>query len=100
MKTCLNIVRLFEHKSRRAHFTKVLLHRLDGLSVIDSIGFEFISLLLKKSVVMGALVLEVLCEFFDLNLLSLLGGFSFFEELSKLVSLDESISLIFLGVFN
>ena len=76
------------------------MHRLDGLSVVDSIGFEFISLLLKKSIVMRTLVLEVLPEFFDLNLLSLLSSFGFFEELSKLVSLDESISFIFLGVFN
>jgi len=49
---------------------------------------------------MGALILEVLCEFLDLNLLSLLSSFSFFEELSKLVSLYESISLILLGVFD
>ena len=49
---------------------------------------------------MSALVLEILYEFLDLNLLRLLSCFSFFEELSKLVSLDKSISFILLGVFD
>ena len=77
-----------------------MLHRLDSLGVIDSIGLELISFLFDKAIVVGALILEVLCEFLDLNLLSLLSSFSFFEELSKLVSLYESISLILLGVFD
>jgi hypothetical protein len=49
---------------------------------------------------MSSLVLEILYEFLDLNLLRLLSSFSFFEELSKLVSLYESISFILLGVFD
>ena len=76
------------------------MHRIDGLGVVDSICFEFISLLLDIPIVVGALILEILCKFFDLDLLSLLSCFSFFEELSKLVSLDESISFILLGIFD
>jgi hypothetical protein len=76
------------------------LHRFEALGVVDSICFEFIGLLLDVTIVMGSLVLEILYEFFNLNLLCLLSSFSFFEELSKLVSLYESISFILLGVFD
>lgn len=76
------------------------MHRFEGLGVVDSICFKFISLLLDVTIVMSALVLEILYEFLDLNLLRLLSCFSFFEELSKLVSLDKSISFILLGVFD
>jgi hypothetical protein len=76
------------------------LHRFEALGVVDSICFEFIGLLLDVTIVMGSLVLEILYEFLDLNLLRLLSSFSFFEELSKLVSLYESISFILLGVFD
>jgi hypothetical protein len=76
------------------------LHRFEALGVVDSISFEFIGLLLDVTIVMSSLVLEILYEFLDLNLLRLLSSFSFFEELSKLVSLDKSISFILLGVFD
>jgi hypothetical protein len=76
------------------------LHRFEALGVVDSICFEFIGLLLDVTIVMGSLVLEILYEFLDLNLLRLLSSFSFFEELSKLVSLYKSISFILLGVFD